>query len=440
MRARIFSVLAMIGILVACQEEPTGVQGIPVKSAGAVSFATVPVFTPAMAAVGKAIFFDRNLSINRNQSCAACHFAEWGFTGPSPAINLHGAVYEGSIPGRFGDRKPPSSAYATPAPVFHFDPVEGLYFGGNFWDGRATGIRLGNAAAEQAQGPFLNPFEQGLRDEACVVNRVRLATYSDAYRSVFGTAIDAIPFPSDIEADCSVEGSRLPLAMDVRAQIGVEYDHIAYAIAAYEDSPEVNSFSSKYDAYLAGQATLNAKERRGLAIYEGKALCSACHPNQGAKALFTDFSFDNLGTPANPENPIYNRMELFKDRGLGAFLKANPSLAAGPFFPELGKMKVPTLRNVDRRPFDLSPKAYMHNGVFKSLEEVVRFYNTRDVLPTCAARANRSQWGETCWPRPEVPENVNRDELGNLGLTRAEESALVAFLRTLTDGWMQSGR
>ena len=113
--------------------------------------------------LGKSIFFDDNLSINQNQSCAACHAPEMGWTGPDEVINAHGAVYEGSILGRFGDRKPPSAAYATLSPIFYMDK-KGLFVGGNFWDGRATGEKLGNPAADQAQGPFLNPKEQALPD------------------------------------------------------------------------------------------------------------------------------------------------------------------------------------------------------------------------------------------------------------------------------------
>ena len=111
--------------------------------------------------LGQAIFFDQNLSTNDNQSCATCHGPAAGWTGADSAINAHGAVYEGSIPGAFGDRKPPSSAYATFAPILHVDK-KGRFVGGNFWDGRATGERLGSPAAEQALGPFLNPMEQAL--------------------------------------------------------------------------------------------------------------------------------------------------------------------------------------------------------------------------------------------------------------------------------------
>ena len=130
--------------------------------------------------LGKSIFFDRNLSIFQNQSCAACHAPGVGWTGPLSEINATGSVYEGSIAGRFGNRKPPSSAYATPSPILNFvlekpknkNKRGALFIGGNFWDGRATGEKLGNPAANQAQGPFLNPLEQALTDSVCVVYRV----------------------------------------------------------------------------------------------------------------------------------------------------------------------------------------------------------------------------------------------------------------------------
>jgi cytochrome c peroxidase len=168
-------------------------------------------FSEELALLGDQIFDDQNLSIGRNQACNTCHSAAWGFTGPDPNINAHGAVYEGSIPGRFGDRKPPSSAYSTISPVFHFSKrAGGLFVGGNFWDGRATGERLGNPAVEQAQGPFLNPFEQGLRDEACVVYRVANSEdYGALYRELWGNAIDLIVYPDNIDILCEEEGRDL---------------------------------------------------------------------------------------------------------------------------------------------------------------------------------------------------------------------------------------
>jgi cytochrome c peroxidase len=418
--ARAALVAAAIASLAACSDapvEPGASPEIPLEVA-------VAARSPErLAAVGALIFFDRDLSINRNQSCAACHDPAWGFTGPDTDINRGGAVYEGSIPGAFGDRKPPSSAYSTQSPVLAFDGE--LWIGGHFWDGRATGQRLGWPAAEQAQGPFLNPVEQALRDEACVVYRVSRAAYAPQYVQLFGRKILQIPFPSDIDASCAQQGGRLPLSDAVRARVRDEYDRIALAIATYEASPEVDQFSSKYDAYLAGLATLTSEERRGLELFNGKALCSACHPSAGQRALFTDFSYDNVGAPRNPANPVYDRNPGFVDLGLGGFL-GDPA--------EYGKMKVPTLRNVDLRPHPGAMKAYFHNGVFKSLDMVVHFYNTRDVLPKCES-VSRPDMGVNCWPAPEVAVNVNTDELGNLGLTRAEERAIVAFMRTLSDGY-----
>jgi len=149
--------------------------------------------------LGKKIFFDKQLSIKRNQACATCHVPEAGWAGDDSTINLGGGVYEGSIKGAFGDRKPPSSAYATLAPIFYADygnrllgdnvaelADSPLFVGGNFWDGRATGWELGNPAADQAQGPFLNPVEQALPDAACVVYRVCEGKYGDLFDEVWG--------------------------------------------------------------------------------------------------------------------------------------------------------------------------------------------------------------------------------------------------------------
>jgi cytochrome c peroxidase len=158
--------------------------------------------------LGKSIFFDNNLSIHQNQSCASCHDPEWGWTGPDSDINTAGSVYEGSILGRFGDRKPPTSAYATPSPIFHND--KGTFTGGNFWDGRATGEKLGNPAADQAQGPFLNPVEQALPDSACVVYRVCNPLvpndYPIAFEEVWGDLACDINWPLDVDTACADEG------------------------------------------------------------------------------------------------------------------------------------------------------------------------------------------------------------------------------------------
>jgi cytochrome c peroxidase len=404
-----------------------GVVGLALAVAG-VTAATSPLSDEA--SLGKAIFFDQTLSLKGNQACAACHDPAAGFTGPLAETNAHGAVYEGSVPGRFGDRKPPSAAYAAVSPILHVDK-KGTWVGGNFWDGRATGEKLGNPAADQAQGPFLNPKEQALPDSACVVERVcNAATYDVAFTDVFGAGACDIAWPSDIDTTCATEGAQVALSSEDRATSDAAYDNIALAIAEYEGSAEVNAFTSKYDQSFGGGARLTQLERRGLALFQGKGGCKACHPS-GPGALFTDFTFDNLGVPINPENPAYVSTG-FIDQGLGGYLEA----AGYPYEDELGKQKVPTLRNVDLRPSEDFVKAYTHNGYFKSLEGIVHFYNTRDVLPTCEGNLTEAEaLAADCWPAPEVAENVNRDELGDLGLSTDDEAAIVAFLRTLSDGY-----
>lgn len=384
-------------------------------------------------ALGKLIFFDANLSRNRNQSCASCHDPAWGWTGPNHAINATGAVYEGSVAGLFGDRKPPSSAYATISPVFHLDR-SGLFEGGNFWDGRATGSKLGNPAADQAQGPFLNPVEQALADAACVVHRVAVSSYAALYATVWGGNLASITFPAGTDAACAA-GNTVALDVANRAKVNLEYDHIALSIAAYEGSAESNQYTSKFDAWKAGLASLTQEEVKGWSLFQGKGKCQACHPARGPNPAFTDFTFDNLGMPKNPQNPVYSGHPGFLDAGLGGFLASVGGMGGNPAL-EMGKHKVPTLRNVDLRPSPSSVKAYGHNGAFKSLEQLVHFYNTRDVLPACETLSS-PVFGVNCWPAPEVKENMNTEELGDLGLSAAEERALVAFLRTLSDGYIK---
>jgi len=381
--------------------------------------------------LGKAMFFDQYLSIQRNQSCASCHGSESGWTGPLTSTNLHGAVYEGSIAGRFGNRKPPSAAYATQSPILNVDR-HSLWTGGNFWDGRATGEKLGNPAADQAQGPFLNPAEQALPDSACVVYRACKGAYPVSIESVWGTGACSISWPQDVETVCGNEGTQVALSVSDRARSNLTYDGIAVAIAAFEASPEVNAFSSKFDYARKGMAVLTPEERKGFALFQGRGGCAKCHISKGQQPLFTDNTYDNLGVPKNLENPVYATDPSFVDLGLGGFLQSK-GLPAEIYAPQLGTVRVPTLRNVDKRPSPQFVKAYGHNGYFKSLKEIVHFYNTRDALPNCVQGTPGEK--QACWPAPEFPPTMNTAELGNLGLTPGEEDAIVAFLRTLSDGY-----
>jgi cytochrome c peroxidase len=351
---------------------------------------------------------------------------------------------------RFGNRNSPSAAYALYAPTRRFDEGEGLWLGGQFWDGRATGEILGDPLADQALGPFLNPLEMNNPSKLIVINKIKLSSYADLFEEVWGEGA-----LNDVEA---------------------AYDRVALSIAAFERTALFAPFTSKYDVYLkecldlggnmadcatgegsyaaAAGTIFTTEEWQGLQLFMGEndndgvlgpgegAFCSACHvadwteiqPGQIAPdwapagyvpPVFTDFSFDNLGAPANPDNPFYFLPpafnpdgEDFVDLGLGGDLMAigYPYEVYGD---ELGKVKVMTLRNIG------ITVPYLHNGVFNTLEDVVNFYNTRDVV-------------SEGWPDPEVPVNVNVDELGNLGLSAADEAAVAAFMRTLSDGYVPS--
>jgi cytochrome c peroxidase len=354
--------------------------------------------------LGKKLFFDANLSTPAGQSCADCHGPEVGFGGPDSDINAHGAVYEGAVDTRFGNRHPPTAAYAGDSPVLYYNETSGLWIGGMFFDGRATGWTLGDPLAEQAQAPFLNPLEMNNLNPEDIVKKVALSSYAELFEQVWG--------------DGSLN------------DVDEAYDKIGLSIAAYERSSEVSPFTSKYDAYLAGKIELTEMEALGLELYVGKAGCENCHFSQpgpsGEPPLFTDFTYRNLGMPKNPENPFYSMPsewnpdgENFIDYGLGGFLK-NASYISEVYESQLGNFKVPTLRNVDLRPNPEFVKSYGHNGFFKSLEDIVHFYNTRDVED---------------WPEPEVSVNVDVMSLGNLELTLGEEAAIVAFLKTLSDGY-----
>lgn len=355
--------------------------------------------------LGKKLFFDSNLSEPAGQACAACHSPEVGYTGPDFMVNLQGGVYPGAVSSRFGNRKPPAAAYGGDSPLFS---QTAPFVGGMFWDGRATGATLGDPLAEQALGPFLNPLEQNNADAKTVVDKALASSYKDLFIEV-----------------CGEDNS-----------VAQNYECIGRAIAAYERSTEVNPFSSKYDYWLAGKAKLTALEEKGRQLFEGdKAKCANCH----AGLQFTDFTYDNLGVPKNPLNPFYSELEWnpdganWVDTGLGGYLKG-AGYEPAVYEQEMGKMKVPTLRNVDKRPYRGFVKAFAHNGYFKSLESIVHFYNTRDTLGNCTDERFAIP-GFNCWPAPEVADNIDSTQMGNLGLTAREEVAIVAFLRTLSDGY-----
>jgi cytochrome c peroxidase len=416
--------------------------------------------------LGKAMLYDKQLSVSRNEACAFCHMPEMGFTGPVSELNRTTGSYPGSVRTRFSNRKPQSHAYAPLSPVLHYNPGQGDLVGGNFWDMRATGRRLGNPAAEQAEGPPTNPVEMGLPDFACAVYRASQRPYRALFESVWGAQAFVIQWPDDVEQVCSRPGpppANDPMPVHLteldRGRAAATFDQMAQSIANYEGSAEVTPFTSKFDAVLANKAQFPPQEQVGYALFRGKAKCNNCHRDggPGEDPLFTDFTASNIGTPPNPMLPYYAEQQpdaqgyaanpegaKYVDPGVGGFLTernllSQPSTVDASWRPlaaeNMGRFRVPTLRNVDKRPYPSFVKAYGHNGYFKSLKSIVHFYNTRDVLPRCGT--NDLGEGTTCWPAPESTDNMNTKFMGRLGLSDEEESALVSFLQTLTDGYFQ---
>ncbi|HET6142327.1 MAG TPA: cytochrome c peroxidase [Candidatus Acidoferrales bacterium] len=414
--------------------------------------------------LGKLLLFDKHLSVNQNEACSFCHTPETGFTGPIQSLNQSTVSYPGSVRTRFSQRKPQSYMYATFAPVLHYNALQGDFVGGNFWDMRASGYRLQNPSAEQAQGPPTNPVEMGLSDSACLAYRISKAPYRELFDAVWGDDSFDIHWPKDVESVCATPGpppdnDAYPVHLSVadRQRANRVYDDFGISAAAYEASPEVSPFTSKYDYVEAGKAQFTPQEEIGYALFRSKAHCNECHRDggPGEEPLFTDFTASNLGVPRNPSVQFYFEAKAdergyspneagssYVDTGVGYFLRKMKSLS-GQLNPDSrwielapkfdAKFQVPTLRNVDMRPIPDFVKAYMHNGYFKSLKEVVHFYNTRDVLPTCKA----GDPGEkvTCWPPSEDPTNINKRQLGDLKLTDKEEDDIVSFLKTLTDNY-----
>src|SRR3977135_4028425 len=415
--------------------------------------------------LGKLMLYDKQLSVNRNEVCAFCHMPETGFTGPVSELNRTTGSYPGSVRTRFSNRKPQSHAYAPLSPVLHYNSAQGDLVGGNFWDMRATGRRLGNPAAEQAQGPPTNPVEMGLPDVACAVYRASQRPYRALFESVWGPQAFAIAWPDNVEQVCerpgpATAGDPLPVHLGPidRGRAGTTFDQMAQSIAGYEASAEVTAFTSKFDAVLAKKAQFTPQEQAGYDLFRGKAQCNTCHRDggPGEDPLFTDFTASNIGTPANPRLPYYGEDRpdalgyvanplgsSFVDGGVGTFL-SNGHLLSQPSAVDArwvklapdnqARIQVPTLRNVDERHNPAFVKAYGQNGALPSLKKIVHFYNTRDVLPRC--QPHDPDEGTTCWPAPESTANMNTSKVGRLGLSDAEEDALVLFMQTLTDGFM----
>lgn len=354
----------------------------------------------AAAKLGEQIFHDPSLSASGQLACSGCHIDTQAF-----ADNV--AVPTGGVDMKTpGFRNAPSLLYMNTTPAFFF-ASDGTPTGGFNRDGRAASL------VEQAQRPLLAAHEMANGTPDAVVTKLKAAAYASDFKAVFG--------------------------QNIFDQGTAAFDRALFALASYErEDPKFHPFSSRYDAFLAGKARLSAQEMNGLALFNNplKGNCAACHPSgkgsDGSPPLFTDFSFDNLGVPRNADIPA-NADANYYDLGL-----------CGPERSDLasrtdlcGAFKVPTLRNLDKT------APYFHNGRFATLEDAVRFYVRRDTNPEEWYPVNADGSVNKFDDLPAAyKKNVNVSEgpynrvPGDApALDESEIADLVAFLKTLTDGY-----
>jgi cytochrome c peroxidase len=388
-----------------------GACGVAVQSRG-MSRAEVYAQVNLLAELGQRLFFDPTLSASGRLACASCHDPAHAYGPPGERAVMPG----GKDMRQSGLRAVPSLRYlqATPAFTEHFHDsddegdasVDNGPTGGLTWDGRVDRGR------DQARLPLLSPLEMANDSPAAVVEAVRRSPHADLLRRAFG---------ADIFADSD------------RA-----FDGILQALEAYEQRyTEFYPYSSKYDAYLDGKAELTAPEARGLALFNDpeKGNCAHCHlsarGNDGAPPQFTDYGLAALGVPRNPAIPA-NANPAFYDLGMCGPLRRDLA-DRGEY---CGMFKSPSLRNVALR------RAFFHNGVLRTLRQVLEFYVERDTNP------------EKWYPReadgtvrkfddlpPQYHANVNIEppfdrHPGDQPRLAAEEiDDIIAFLQTLTDGY-----
>lgn len=325
--------------------------------------------------LGEKLFFEESLSNPKGQSCASCHAPETGFSDPQ-----HRIVSPGVNPELFGNRNAPSLAYGIFAPERFYNDVDETYIGGMFFDGRSKNLET------QILGPLLNPLEMNNLSTSMIVEKIKALSFFSDFKTIYGETNDE---------------SKLLI-------------QLADAISTFEKSNKVNSFTSKFDYFSKQLVSFTADELKGLDLFKGKANCASCHvlePDENTgKILFTDFSYDNIGVPKNENNPFYTMNSTINPEGINHIDYGIGLVVNQP--AHNGKFKVPTLRNV------AISAPYFHNGFLSTLEEVIHFYNVRNI-------ENQGT--------PEINATVNTTELGNLKLTQAEEKQLKIFLETLTD-------
>jgi cytochrome c peroxidase len=397
----------------------------------------------AMRILGGLLQYDLDMSPFKNTACASCHMPYAAFSGPIPSVNLTMIAYPGSFRYRANKRTAQRYTYSHTFPDLMYNATQGAFFGGNFWDSRATGYQLQAPDAEQAQWPPLDPGEQSFPDLACIGYRISKSNYLALWEQIWGPI--SINFPSETEMICDTPagattfgGSTTPVTLSAadRTQAKNIYDHWGQTLSFLERSTDVSPFTSKFDAFLDGDYTLTNDEMAGYSLFRGKAGCNSCHldgrgttqtPGTGSgnnpstttgtdtsaaadvTPAFTCWGSANLGLPKNPRIAYYYETTpdffgftpnpggfTYTDFGLGTFLRSgfgsgpNPNSNWLQFAPKSdGQMQTMTARDVGlvppqcpttEAPGPYFQKEFFHNGYIKSLKQLVHFYNTRDVF------------------------------------------------------------
>jgi cytochrome c peroxidase len=400
-----------------------------------------PILVPngydAQRILGGLLNYDETISPFNNTACAFCHMPYVAFSGPIQSVNLTMIAYPGSYRYQAAKRTAQRYTYSHTFPVLNYNTTQDLFFGGNFWDGRATGMKLQTPDAEQAQGPPVCPLEMGLPDTACIAYKISQAPYRPLFELVWGADFN-ISWPGNVAQVCATPSGAFgsnaePVALspDDRTKATNIYDHWGQSLSFLERSNDISPFNSKFDWYLKSGSgvTLTADEMAGYQLFNGKGNCNSCHvdgrsttlsPGQtdtgttaSVQPLFTCHGFANEGLPLNPRIALLYESTPdgfgftpnpdgfgWRDLLLGNFLRSGPQTFPDPNQPAWlslapsvdGQAQVMTARDVALTPPQCPTteagtgqpyfqKEFFHNGYIKSLKQLVHFYNTRDSVP-----------------------------------------------------------
>ena len=409
---------ALAGLAVATSSARPDDTAAEQRAAIALPWGATPSAAPAyaraaaIAALGHDLFNDPTLSASGRIACSTCHDPAHGFSAPNaapvqtggPGLNQPGIR---AVPGlTYGQFSPPFAEHFFESEDDGDASVDQGPTGGLGWDGRV------DRAREQVRLPLLDPSEMANVDPAAVAAAAARSSHAGTLRRLYGQNVFADP---------------------ERA-----FAAIAEALEFYQQTPaEFSPFSSKYDLFLLGTLDLTPSERHGLALFNdpAKGNCAQCHKStvtaDGQPPLFTDFGYAALGLPRNPAIPA-NAQPLYFDLGLCGPTRNDLTARAA----YCGMFKTPSLRNVALKP------SLFHNGLLHSLRDAVTFYAQRDTDPAkwypTAADGTVRKFDDL--PAQYVT-NVNMEPPfgGHVGdppaLSPAEVDDVVAFLRTLTDGY-----